>query len=104
MSRYTIREIYTPDDPELDRSRWEHELESDSDDITELIVQAYVVCHKRPISQETMQNILAAVNESLRDYSSDELAELKRDLLEHGSFEFTIFHASAETLLKVGRI
>lgn len=56
--KYKVKEVYTPDDTDLDRKRYEAEFESDSTDLLELAVQARIACHQPDTrTEETIANI-----------------------------------------------
>lgn len=71
--KYRVKEVYTPDDPANDRCREEFFFESDSTDIYEVAVAARAACHASVVSEQTMQNIKAAMNYSdVRDQLEDQ--------------------------------
>ena len=56
--KYKVKEVYTPDNTDLDRKRYEAEFESDSTDLLELAVQARTACHEPEArTEKTITNI-----------------------------------------------
>jgi hypothetical protein len=101
--KYKVREIYTPENEEADRSRQNFTFYSDSTDLVELAVQARIACHGRSvtphiISPETEANIRRAIKES------DVAGQLQDEDYDTGYFEFLLFGSDGEWLLKVEQL
>lgn len=64
MAQYTVTEVYTPHDTDLDRKRCEAKFESESTDLFELAVQARIACYNSPVDDETVVNVRHVLEQS----------------------------------------
>lgn len=86
--KYKVRDTFTPDDPDKDRSRQEAEFESDSTDLVELAFLARRAIHNLPDESLADDAIRGALK------YSDVAGQLEDQ--EPSAFEFLIFCNSGE--------
>ena len=90
---YCVKETYTPDDDEQDRSRREAQFTTESVDLVEVGLQARVATYSRAVSDETLERI--------RQVFVDSDVEGQVRDQEIGSFEFVLFSMNGEWALNV---
>ena len=92
--KYTVNEVYTPEDTDLDRKRFQTEFESKSTDLFELAVQARTACHPSDSrTEETIANIRKAL------VNDDVLEQLEGQ--DHTFFDFLMFGNNGEWEISV---
>lgn len=94
MTRYEVRETYTPDDPSVDRQRKQAEFVNESDDIKELAFNARLAILNMPTNPEMQEAARRMVEES-----ADQLDNQHPD-----AFEIILFGNNGEWLLEVERL
>jgi hypothetical protein len=92
MAHYKVHETYTPDDTNKDRTRRDAEFTSDSNDLTELAIQARIACEKaHPFELVRIRRLVQESADQLEGQATDD-------------FEITLFSNNGEWYLEVEQV